>query len=79
MPARPACCPSRRTDRLAELAREVRGANGALDHCALDVTRRDSVESFVDAALDRYGRIDVLVNNAGVMPLAPMADLRVDK
>jgi NADP-dependent 3-hydroxy acid dehydrogenase YdfG len=70
---------ARRTDRLAELAREVRGANGALDHCALDVTRRDSVESFVDAALDRYGRIDVLVNNAGVMPLAPMADLRVDE
>ncbi|MDT0390835.1 SDR family oxidoreductase [Streptomyces dubilierae] len=70
---------ARRTDRLAELAREVRAADGALDHHALDVTSRDSVESFVGAALDRYGRIDVLVNNAGVMPLSPMADLRVEE
>ncbi|MCF2540860.1 SDR family oxidoreductase [Streptomyces sp. FB2] len=70
---------ARRTDRLAELAEDVRAAGGVLDHHALDVTRRDSVESFVGAALDRYGRIDVLVNNAGVMPLSPMADLRVDE
>ncbi|MFB8760674.1 SDR family oxidoreductase [Streptomyces nigra] len=70
---------ARRTDRLTALADDVRAAGGALDHRALDVTRRDSVQSFVEAALDRYGRIDVLVNNAGVMPLSPMADLRVDE
>ncbi|MFE2648041.1 SDR family oxidoreductase [Streptomyces nigra] len=69
---------ARRTGRLAKLAEDVRAAGGALEHCALDVTRRDSLESFVEAAHDRYGRIDVLVNNAGVMPLSPMADLRVD-
>ncbi|MFJ4759173.1 SDR family oxidoreductase [Streptomyces sp. NPDC088763] len=70
---------ARRTDRLTQLAREVSAAGGLLDHRALDVTRRDSVEAFVEAAHDRYGQIDVLVNNAGVMPLSPMADLRVDE
>ncbi|MFJ6392335.1 SDR family oxidoreductase [Streptomyces sp. NPDC091972] len=70
---------ARRTDRLAELARQVSATDGELDHHTLDVTRRDSVTSFVDAALNRYGRIDALVNNAGVMPLAPMADCRVDE
>ncbi|MFD7389290.1 SDR family oxidoreductase [Streptomyces sp. NPDC059852] len=70
---------ARRTDRLTALADDVRAAGGALDHRALDVTRRDSVQSFVEAALHRYGRIDVLINNAGVMPLAPMADLRIDE
>ncbi|GHF71246.1 SDR family oxidoreductase [Streptomyces thermodiastaticus] len=69
---------ARRTDRLEALAQQVRAAGGHLDHRALDVTQRESITSFADAALDRYGRIDVLVNNAGVMPLSPMADLRVD-
>jgi NADP-dependent 3-hydroxy acid dehydrogenase YdfG len=56
---------ARRTDRLRAPFHE------------LDVTRRDSVEAFVESAVAEYGRIDVLVNNAGVMPLSPLADLRV--
>ena len=70
---------ARRTDRLAELADDVRAAGGALDACPLDVTDLASVQAFVAAALDRHGRVDVLVNNAGVMPLSPIADLRVDE
>ncbi|WP_306208817.1 SDR family oxidoreductase [Actinoplanes sp. RD1] len=65
---------ARRTDRLEQLAREVPG----LHRHPLDVTSLDSVRAFAGAALREHGRIDVLVNNAGVMPLSPVADLRVD-
>ncbi|WP_342315491.1 SDR family oxidoreductase [Lysobacter sp. FW306-1B-D06B] len=71
---------ARRTDRLEALAARIREAGGEapLVH-ALDVTRREEVEAFVQATLARHGRIDVLVNNAGVMPLSRMADLKVDE
>jgi NADP-dependent 3-hydroxy acid dehydrogenase YdfG len=65
---------ARREDRLAALAAEIGGA-----HAPLDVTSRSSFQSFVDAAVERYGRVDVLVNNAGVMPLSPLALLKVDE
>ncbi|MDH6589797.1 NADP-dependent 3-hydroxy acid dehydrogenase YdfG [Streptomyces sp. SAI-133] len=65
---------ARRTDRLAALAAEC---DGAVDGVELDVASLDSVQAFVAHATARYGRVDVLVNNAGVMPLSPMADLRV--
>ncbi len=70
---------ARRTDRLEALAARIREAGGeALVH-ALDVTRRDEVEAFVQATLAQYGRLDVLVNNAGVMPLSRMSDLKIDE
>jgi NADP-dependent 3-hydroxy acid dehydrogenase YdfG len=68
---------ARRTDRLAKMAEEIRAAGGTIDHHALDVASLDSMRAFADAALAKHGRIDVLVNNAGVMPLSPIADLRI--
>ncbi|SDF98579.1 NADP-dependent 3-hydroxy acid dehydrogenase YdfG [Lentzea fradiae] len=65
---------ARREDRLAALAAEIGAA-----HAPLDVTSRESFRSFVDAAVERYGRVDVLVNNAGVMPLSLMGSLKVDE
>ncbi|GAA3670090.1 NADP-dependent 3-hydroxy acid dehydrogenase YdfG [Lentzea atacamensis] len=65
---------ARREDRLAALAEEIGGA-----HAPLDVTSRESFQSFVDAAVSRYGRVDVLVNNAGVMPLSLLDSLKVDE
>ena len=65
---------ARREDRLAALAEEI-GAG----YAPLDVTSRESFQSFVDAAVDRYGHVDVLVNNAGVMPLSLMDSLKVDE
>ncbi|MFJ6081485.1 SDR family oxidoreductase [Streptomyces sp. NPDC092369] len=68
---------ARRTERLALLTKELREAGHSVEHAELDVTDRDGVRAFVDAVLARHGRVDVLVNNAGVMPLAPLAALRV--
>jgi NADP-dependent 3-hydroxy acid dehydrogenase YdfG len=65
---------ARRVDRIKELGSEI----GARHH-ALDVTSLDSMHEFVAAARAAYGRVDVIVNNAGVMPLSPLADLKIDE
>lgn len=70
---------ARRTDRLENLAAEITAAGGNAIYKSLDVTSRADVQAFADAALDAFGRIDVIVNNAGVMPLSPMASLKVDE
>lgn len=70
---------ARRTDRLEALADRLNAAGGRVAHCALDVTRQASVADFVRAAVDLYGRLDVLVNNAGIMPLSPLAALKVEE
>lgn len=67
---------ARRTDRLAVLAEEL-GQNAAWH--SLDVVDAGSFDTFVAAAEARFGRIDALVNNAGVMPLAPLAALKRDE
>jgi NADP-dependent 3-hydroxy acid dehydrogenase YdfG len=69
---------ARRVDRLAGLVDELRAAGHSAEYAELDVTRLDSVQDFVAAAHARHGRIDVLVNNAGVMPLSRVDALRVD-
>jgi len=68
---------ARRTDRLTALAVELRAQGAAVLPVELDVTRLESVRAFTEAAVAEHGRIDVLVNNAGVMPLSPLADRRV--
>lgn len=70
---------ARRADRIAAIARDIREAGGEALHQALDVTDLGSVKAFVAAAHARYGRVDVLVNNAGIMPLSLMEELRVDE
>jgi NADP-dependent 3-hydroxy acid dehydrogenase YdfG len=69
---------ARRTDRLKALVEELTAAGGAAECQELDVTDLDSVRAFAAGAQERHGRIDVLVNNAGVMPLSPLDALRID-
>ena len=70
---------ARRVDRLAVLAKEIDEAGGRADFRELDVTSLDSMRAFVDTAHDKHGQIDVLVNNAGVMPLSPLHALHIDE
>lgn len=70
---------ARRTERLAALAHDLRSEGGSVEYRALDVTRAEDLQAFADAALALYGRIDVIINNAGVMPLSPLAALKVDE
>ena len=70
---------ARRKDGLKALAAEIDASGGTVRYHAVDVTSRSDVVAFAAAAEADFGRIDVLVNNAGVMPLSPMAALKVDE
>jgi NADP-dependent 3-hydroxy acid dehydrogenase YdfG len=70
---------ARRLDRLEALAEDIRRDGGTVEVMQLDVTSRDEMQAFAAFAQQRFGRIDVLVNNAGVMPLSPMRSLKVDE
>ncbi|MFI1767247.1 SDR family oxidoreductase [Streptomyces sp. NPDC020800] len=70
---------ARRTDRLEALTAELTAAGGTADFQRLDVTDADDVRAFVSAVRERHGRVDVMVNNAGVMPLSPLEALRTEE
>jgi len=70
---------ARRTERLEALANEIRNTGGQVTTHTLDVTQQRSVQAFADMAMSEYGRIDVMINNAGVMPLSPMIALKIDE
>ena len=70
---------ARRTDRIDAIAAEIDEEGGAALAVSTDVTDRDQVAHLVDTAVGTYGRIDVLINNAGVMPLSPFDRLKVDE
>lgn len=70
---------ARRRNRLDATVKEIQAAGGKALSVTVDVTNRAEVESLVQKAIDTYGKIDVLVSNAGIMPIAPLALLKVDE
>jgi NADP-dependent 3-hydroxy acid dehydrogenase YdfG len=70
---------ARREDRLTAVAEAIRKDGGSVDVHRLDVTSREDVVNFVDMAAKQHGRIDVLVSNAGVMPLSRLDSLLVEE
>lgn len=69
---------ARRDDRLIALADRIGAAGGTAIWSRTDVTRREDVAALVALACDRYGRLDVLINNAGIAPISLLDDLRVE-
>jgi NADP-dependent 3-hydroxy acid dehydrogenase YdfG len=70
---------ARRKDRIEKLAKEITDNGGKAFAIAMDVTKRDQVKKMADSAIEKFGRIDVILNNAGIMPLSKMENLHVDE
>jgi NADP-dependent 3-hydroxy acid dehydrogenase YdfG len=70
---------ARRTDRIDALVKDITAKGGAALGFQADVTKRCEVEGLVQGAIHEHGRIDVIVNDAGIMPIAPMAALKVEE
>lgn len=70
---------ARRTERLEKIAGQIRARGGACEFKATDVRKRDDMHALVKFARDKFGRVDVIFNNAGVMPLSPLGALKVDE
>jgi len=70
---------ARRTDRLDAIVQDITKAGGQASAVATDVTKHEDVQKLVDTAKETYGRVDVLFNNAGLMPLSPLESLRIDE
>jgi len=69
---------ARRGDRIRKLAAELGGDGRRALAVETDVTRREQVKSLVDSAVQAFGRIDVMINNAGLMPNSPIERLKID-
>ncbi|WP_101946796.1 SDR family oxidoreductase [Mycobacterium sp. 3519A] len=70
---------ARRTDRLDQIAAEITAQGGRAATVPVDVTVRADLDRLVQTAVDRFGRLDVMVSNAGVAHLGPLADGDVDQ
>jgi NADP-dependent 3-hydroxy acid dehydrogenase YdfG len=70
---------ARRTDRLEKIVAEIRSGGGTAECRTLDVTSLDDMKAFAAFAAEKLGPIDVLINNAGIMPLSPLHELKIDE
>src|SRR2546427_10652705 len=70
---------ARRKDRIDAVVNEISAAGGKAVGFAVDVTKRVEVEALIKGAVESLGRVDVLVNNAGIMPIAPIHLLKVEE
>ena len=70
---------ARGSERLKALADRIVSAGGEVAYARTDVKRREDLSALVKLACERYGKLDVLVNNAGIGPISPLDDLRVDE
>jgi NADP-dependent 3-hydroxy acid dehydrogenase YdfG len=69
---------ARREERLDEIVRGIRDRGGRAAACITDVTRHEDLDRLVGKAVAEFGRLDVLVSNAGISKIGPIADLDVD-
>jgi len=69
---------ARRLERLEALASDLRATGAQVEVKATDVTQAEQVQALVDLALERHGRVDVMLNNAGLMPHSPLDRRRLE-
>ena len=70
---------ARRKDRIDAVVQDISATGAKAIGFACDVTKRAEVEALIQKAVDNFGRVDVIVNNAGIMPIAPIEALKVDE
>ncbi|MFB5674974.1 SDR family oxidoreductase [Paenibacillus terreus] len=70
---------ARREERLQQLQEEIRSAGGEASYKVTDVTSRNDVEALAEATIQTFGQIDIMINNAGIMPLSFFRHLKVDE
>lgn len=70
---------ARREERLNAIVTDIKSAGGQATAFKIDVTRRDDLVALIQHAVDTFGRVDVMINNAGLMAIAPISELRVDE
>jgi NADP-dependent 3-hydroxy acid dehydrogenase YdfG len=70
---------ARRKNRIDAVVKEISAAGGKAIAFAVDVTKRSEVEALIKGAVDSFGRVDVIVNDAGIMPIAPIQALKVEE
>jgi NAD(P)-dependent dehydrogenase (short-subunit alcohol dehydrogenase family) len=70
---------ARRKDRIDAVVKDITAKGGSALGFKTDVTKRGDVEALDTGSVDKYGRIDAIVNNSGIMPIAPMATLKVEE
>ena len=70
---------ARRTDRLETIAKDIHAEGGIAEYQTLDVTKPDQLEEVAQFAKSKFERVDVLINNAGVMPLSALDQLKVEE
>ena len=70
---------ARRQNRIDAVVKEISASGGKAIAFSTDVTKRSEVEALIQRAVNSFGRVDVLLNNAGIMPIAPIEALKVDE
>ncbi|MEJ5204380.1 SDR family oxidoreductase [Acinetobacter junii] len=70
---------ARRTEKLEAIVQDIRAEGGQAEFIGMDITKPQEVQALIEKALNAFGQIDVLVNNAGLMSIAPLSELKVDE
>ncbi|ELY6121956.1 SDR family oxidoreductase [Acinetobacter baumannii] len=70
---------ARRTEKIEAIVHDIRAEGGQAEFIGMDITKPQEVQALIEKALSAFGQIDVLVNNAGLMSIAPLSELKVDE
>ena len=70
---------ARRQDKLETIVKDIKNEGGEADYLVTDVTVTSDVKALVQKAVDVFGRVDVMINNAGLMSIAPMSECKTDE